>query len=253
MSSRSGLRARVRDNLDDTQSANYKWSIPRLNRVMEQERRIAFSQMETLRPGDWIHETAEDLSIVSGTQEYDLQTGVAAIRRVERIARDGTALDQPVPLDRVNYTDRHEYETTTTSDGAHFYYLYRKLVGGIPFLTIGFVPTPKTTGADIRVHELFEPWELSDNTWDPDAAGSAGTADDGQESGLPARWEDLVVVRSTIAALLQRPPAAGSPTIQQWRQEEARILAILDKRESEEPYQDAPREVRFVDEPEAFG
>lgn len=246
MSNRAELRDRVRDNLDDTDNANYRWSNQRLNRLLDAERRAVALMLSIAAPGKHF-KVSEDLGIVAGTQEYNLQLGVRSIARVERIAENGSALSQPIPIEKIDYSERANYQTATRAHrGAQYYYVYLSNTGGIPIWQIGFVPTPQTTGNDIRVHEFIEVWLYAENRWDPTAPGGAGTADDQIESGLTDLAEDLVVVRTTLAALAQRPPSSDI-TVRHFRDLEAKLAPIVMTSEGDAFSQDTPREVIYED------
>src|SRR3990167_7046475 len=216
---------------------------------MEQHRRQVFVMMETLQPGRYF-QSYEDLAIISGTQEYDLQDGVSKIARVERIAENDTAIENPIPLEMIDYTERDQYQVlaSTSQNGGLYYYIFVPLANGLPMLKMGFSPTPRTTGDDIRVHEYVQPWTLTDLVWDPTSSAGAGTADDALESGLPDQWEDLLVVRATISALAQRPPTGESGTLvmSHWSNEEKRLLGQLIPAEGDDISQDGPRTVHYT-------
>ena len=243
MSSRSELRARIMDALDDEDNA--QWEVARVNRVMDVKRRFAFTFQETLAPGRYFKST-EDLSIIADTQEYDLQDGVSAVAFVERIAENGTALDSPIPVTKIDFTERDQYQVVTTSNarGAVYYYTYWSLDNGLPMLKIGFAPTPQTTGEDFRVHEYVQPWELTDLAWDP-TAGS-GLTDDSNESGLIDLAEDLLVYQSVIELHAQKP-SVSKQTADYWRAEEAKLLSLVQTKEGDSHEQDGPREVQMKD------
>lgn len=245
MSSRTELRDRIRDNLDDTSSVEYRFSTVRVNRVMEQKRREVFDLQSTLNPGHY-YQTYEDLTIVSGTREYLLQNGVEAIARVEWIAENGTAMDKPIPITKIDFSEIDWYISENSGNrGGTVYYTFKGLSVGIPLITIGILPDPNSNGEDIRVHEYVNPYELTDLAWDP-TAGS-GLDDDDNESGLEMRWEDLLVVRATITLLNQRPPAVGSKTIDYWQDEERKILAVVAPRSADRVEQDSAGYVNYTE------
>lgn len=240
MSTRTALTTRLRYNLDDTDSTNYRWTAERLEYLLEEARREVFTLMEGLSPGRYT-KTSETLAVVSGTREYVLAAGTSAIGGVEWIAENGTALSKPVPVERIEYEERYDHDIEgTIHRGAHFYYTYVALASGIPKLYIGFVPTPATTGADIKVYEYVEPWEQTANAWTPGDA-----AKDTYPSGIPSRWEDYLVTLVTIAALAQRPPQPGSKTFDHYKDKAQSQLQKLLTREQNQIEQEVPRSVHW--------
>lgn len=237
---RSAIRTSVRDNLDDT--GLDKWSNAQLDRILDRVRRWVYSLARGLNP-KLRNRTSRTITTVVGTREYDLDDDDLEIISVERTAIGGAALDAPIPYERVDFRDRQDFDPltiqTSGDTGRGVYYVTEDVnttLTARPKKKIGLIPTPGYAAADFTVWVEQRP----DASW--------GTAGDGTEdtydSGLTKEWEDLLVVKATIDALMQKPPAEGS-VISEWKQELARQMEVL--KISDTSLDGSKRTVRIVE------
>lgn len=242
MSTRAALATRVRENLDDLDSSNYRWVDDRLSRILEAKRRDIYHLIRGLAPGRYFRSTQTVTTVVNQV-EYTLSASGTSdlfeVVKVERIAVNGSPLVYPVDLVQLTYSDKnrfnlypYNYPTSLIYQLREMYYVSLQASGG---MVIGIVPTPQTAGADLRVTVDSAP----NNNW------SAGSGQDSVDSQLPPRWEDLLVIQATIAALRQRPPR-DTNTLISWQKEAEALQEILVKAETFMTV-DTPRQVRMED------
>jgi hypothetical protein len=237
---RSAIRSSVQENLDD--SAMDKWTAAQLDRILDRVRRWTYALARSQNP-KIRNRVGRTITTVIGTREYDLDEDDLRIISVERIAVAGATLTVPVPWERVDFRDRLDFDPLTVgqsgSQGKGIYYITEDInttLTARPKKKIGFIPTPSVAGADFTVWTEQRP----DASW--------GTAGDGTEdtydSGLPKEWEDLLVVKATIDALMQKPPKEGN-SLSEWKQELVRQMEIL--KISDTGLDSSKRKVRVVE------
>ena len=236
MSLRSALITEIQENLDD--SSSDRWSLDRIRRILKRARSDIYSRMTATKPGRFFR-ASEDIAMVSGTREYLLSASCLSVLRVDRVAIGGAALFVPYPLRRVDFREAPDYDTTYPIVGSSDWVFYvttdiqaSATVG--PRIKIGFAPIPWTTGTDARVYE----------TRGPSSSWATGGTDDANDSGLPERWESVLVLLSTIRAIRQRPPTQGV-SLQSWIDDYRDHLRLAEK--EPEMSEDEPRLVRDVE------
>lgn len=235
MSTRAAILALVRDNLDDLDSANYRWQDARLQAILDRSRRYVYRRVRSLKPGRYFR-TSETITLVAGTSEYTLATAnVDAILGIERIARNGTALARPEDINPIDFSERNQYNYNNTSivPGAEYYYVVPQESGA---MIVGFMPQVATSGADMRAYLSIGP-HLS---W------AAGAGQDSNDSGFRPDIEDYLVLVATVAALRQRPSVEPA-TIQGWAKEADDFFQTL-KNAEDDLKLDQPQQVIYNDE-----
>lgn len=209
MATKSTIRTAVQQNLDDT-SAD-KWTTARLDLILARSRRWVFSQSVGAEPGRRLIE-ARTITATAGTREYALEDDEKVVESLERIAINGSTLDDPVKYDLIEYEDRRKYADAADAGAARgYYYVYEGTQAsgaGKALRMLGIIPTPGYSTADFKVYCFRRP----DFSWDTAGSGT----EDAYESGLTAEWEDVLIVHATIAALRQRPPR-DSKTMDGWK------------------------------------
>lgn len=237
MATKAQIRTAVQQNLDDTNAE--KWTAARLDLILPRARRWTFAQCIGNRPGHKLIE-ARTITATANTAEYALDNDELQVESFERIAVNGTALDDPRQYDLIDYEDRRQYrDISDTGAGKGFYYVFEATQAsesGKARRMIGIIPTPAYSTADFKVYCHRRP----DYSWETVSSGT----EDAYESGLFPEWEDVLIIRATIDALLQRPPREGN-TLDNWKQA---LVEALDTAIKGDKYVDRKRVVRATED-----
>lgn len=210
MATKATIRTAVQQNLDDTNAE--KWTTARLDLILPRARRWTFAMMRANNPGHRLIE-ARTITTTANTAEYALENDEIQVESLERIAVNGSALADVQEYERIDYSDRRKYaDQSAAGVGRGFWYAYEATQSsdsGKARRMIGIIPTPTYSAADFKVYCKRRP----DYSWETAGSGT----EDAYESGLFPEWEDVLIIRATIDALLQRPPREGN-TLDNWKQ-----------------------------------
>lgn len=173
MATLSELRTMVRDRVDEPSAAF--WTDPQLNRFINEGAR------EVARRGE-VLQTRDEITTVSGVQEYTLPTDVVRVYRVEY--QDSSNQIWPLEFRDFNNMDSVWWTRQATTESSRPYWF--TMWGYPPTLSIVVYPTPNTSDEVLRTFYYSVPDTITDNN---------------ATVPCPMGWEDLIVLYAEYVAL----------------------------------------------------